>query len=195
MLGRRVAETSTPSPRAGLLASKGFRRHRGCLGSRSRRVGGRARRGDFNLVASNENALCKEIARTASFGEMGWPGSADTGIPAAPLLHLTRCLSACANVLIVLIDFFLKARWRRLRVWCTEIYIHKHRYRGAYRLHRVVHKEYPPYMHTHSPHHQQHHHTHHRPTSTHTSKEPWVKGVVPEYCPRLGGGRASEKRR
>lgn len=27
--------------------------------------------GDFNFVASNENALCQEIARAASFGEMG----------------------------------------------------------------------------------------------------------------------------
>lgn len=82
---RKGWQASAPSRRAGLLASKGFRRHRGCLGFSRQEDGGRARRGDFNFVASNENDLCQEIARAASDGERGRPGPADTGIRLHPL--------------------------------------------------------------------------------------------------------------
>lgn len=39
--------------------------------SRSKRAGCGSKWGDFNFVALNENALCKEIAKAASVEEVG----------------------------------------------------------------------------------------------------------------------------
>lgn len=68
---RKACQASIPAPSAGLLVPKGFQRPRGCLGFSLREGGRRERRGDFNFVVSNENALCKQIAEAASVGEVG----------------------------------------------------------------------------------------------------------------------------
>lgn len=118
-ISRKAGQAPIPAPRASWLVPKGFRRPRRCLGfllQEGGRRAGRVRGGD--IVASNENAFCKEIARVARV-ERWSDRDRLTQVFRPPPPHPTRCLSACVNVSMVSIDF-LKARWQRLRA-CTQI--------------------------------------------------------------------------
>ena len=105
--------------------------------------------------------------------------------------HLARCLRACVNELIVLIDFF------KSQVTAAACVIHRY-IQTQTQIPRHAHitrtesytRNSPPQTHTYY-----HTHTNQGPTSTHSSREPWVMGVVPEYCPRLGGGGSEGQRK
>lgn len=89
--------SSRPCAQGGLVGTERVSAPSGLFGFLA--PGGRrqARRGDFNFVAANENALCKEIAPAASVGEGGWPGPAVTGMLAAPPPHPVP-VRACEGV-------------------------------------------------------------------------------------------------